>query len=297
MHDEEGRVADAIVSVLAQTHRDLELIVVDDGSTDGSVHMVASIDDPRVRLIRQTNRGLAAARNAGLRAATGDALAFIDADDTWAPSKLGEQLDALRPGVVVYSDVAHVDDDGRGLGGYARFDRFPEDPERFSGEVHDALLTGNFVHPSTVLLRRADAEAVGAFREDLRASEDWEYWLRCARSMRFRRIDRPLATIRLRAGSLQTDAPLMRRTGRSVMDGEAAWMRGSGRLSPRAHGSLGLGYFASRNIPEAVAHLSRAALAEPGRLRWWKWLAASILWRPRETARRFGRSATARRVR
>src|SRR5262245_9882120 len=96
-------VAEAARSVLAQTFRDLELVVVDDGSTDGTADVVAAIaaTEPRVRLVRQPNRGLAGARNTAMRMARGDIFALLDSDDLWEPEFLGEQVAILdaRPSI------------------------------------------------------------------------------------------------------------------------------------------------------------------------------------------------------
>jgi glycosyltransferase involved in cell wall biosynthesis len=91
----ERYVADAIASVLAQRHHALEVIVVDDGSTDASADVVRRIVDARCRLVRQTSSGAAAARNRGISESTGTLLAFLDADDVWTPDKLERQLHAL----------------------------------------------------------------------------------------------------------------------------------------------------------------------------------------------------------
>jgi glycosyltransferase involved in cell wall biosynthesis len=87
---------EAVDSALAQTRRDIEAIVVDDGSTDGSADMLRDLDDPRLRVIRQDNAGSAAARNAGLRLASGNLVAFLDADDRWAPQNLERQAAFLE---------------------------------------------------------------------------------------------------------------------------------------------------------------------------------------------------------
>src|SRR5689334_21141299 len=92
-------VADALESALAQTHRELDVVVVDDGSTDGSSGVVVELAarEPRIRVVRQPNAGLAAARNAGLAAAAGEYVAFLDSDDLWLPEKLERQLAVAAP--------------------------------------------------------------------------------------------------------------------------------------------------------------------------------------------------------
>ncbi len=109
---------ESIPSVLAQTWTDFELIVVNDGSTDDTVACVEAFTDPRIRLVSQANRGLAGARNGGIRAARGSFIALLDADDLWHPEKLARHVAHLqsRPGVgVSYSASAFMDDAGRDM--------------------------------------------------------------------------------------------------------------------------------------------------------------------------------------
>src|SRR5260221_625524 len=100
MHNAERTIAATLTSICAQTHRSLDIVVVDDGSTDGSTAIVDAWRrrDPRVRVVQQANAGVAAARNAGATAARASLLAFIDADDLWAPTKIACQLAALGEG-------------------------------------------------------------------------------------------------------------------------------------------------------------------------------------------------------
>ncbi|NLZ30356.1 MAG: glycosyltransferase family 2 protein, partial [Methanomicrobiales archaeon] len=85
-------IARALSSIIAQTRQDFEVIVIDDGSTDGGEEIVRGFDDPRIRVIRQENRGVSAARNRGIEAARADFIAFLDADDEWMPTHLGALL-------------------------------------------------------------------------------------------------------------------------------------------------------------------------------------------------------------
>lgn len=278
--DGERFIMEAVESVLSQTFAGFELVVIDDGSTDTTGEIVLGVKDPRVRYFRQENRGLAAARNRGVSEANAPVVAFIDADDRWSPPKLEKQLPVLEKGLLVYSDVELLDERGRSLGGFRTFDRFPEDERKFSGYVLASLLAQNFVHPSTVVMRKDDLAEIGGFREELRVSEDWDLWLRCAERMRFSRVPEPLVTVLIRGTSLQRNRQLMRVTSRRVLDSAGRRLRERGRLTADLRGALGLGYFSSRNMRPAAANLLGAVLRRPWRLRWWKWLASSLLWRP-----------------
>jgi len=186
---------EAIESALAQTLPPdaVEIVVVDDGSTDGSGDVAARYA-PRVRIVRQENRGLPAARNAGIHASRAPFLTFLDADDRLLPEKLAAELalfDARPELGVVYSGVRYIDGDGHPLPqhGFAREE----------GDVFARLLLGNLIHPVAAMVRRALVEQAGAFDERLTSVEDWDLWLRVARlGAPWGRVDRVLAEYRIR---------------------------------------------------------------------------------------------------
>ncbi|MFO1058505.1 MAG: glycosyltransferase family 2 protein [Dongiaceae bacterium] len=177
----------AIRSVLDQTHGALELIVVDDGSTDATREVVAALAEPRLRYLPfERNRGQAAARNAGIAASTADLVAFQDSDDIWMPEKLARQLEALRarPDLAgVYGDLRRHQADGQvfviiapDLAPGRYFDRRPSLYQTFGLGIQSCLL------------RRTALAAAGGFREDMRCYEDLELLLRLAREHRLQRI-------------------------------------------------------------------------------------------------------------
>jgi glycosyltransferase involved in cell wall biosynthesis len=169
-------IVDTLESVRRQTVRDLEVIVVDDGSTDDTVARVARVTDPRISLVSFPGAGQSIARNRGMARARGAYLSFIDADDLWTPDKLELQLEALRRRAdagVAYSWTCEIDPAGRLLDAHS--------PVRHEGDVYVPMLLGNFVGSgSNALLRRAVLETVGEFDPGLHAAEDWEYLLRAA---------------------------------------------------------------------------------------------------------------------
>ena len=193
----------AIRSVLRQTHRELRLVVVDDGSTDDSAAQIQSIADPRLRLIRHgTNRGAAAARNTGLRAADTRYVAFLDSDDLWAADKLERQLaflEAAAPPVAACA-TAHYVHRRPDAPAALRNARLPSLglPEIID---HDTLCLG-----STLMVELACFAAVGEFDATLRRLEDWEWSLRFAARYALPVLPRPLAHVSVGTGRAIGDA-------------------------------------------------------------------------------------------
>lgn len=181
----------AIRSVLNQTFEDFELILVDDGSTDGLAEAMSSLSDPRFRLIRHAvNRGSSAARNTGISAARGHYVAFLDSDDYWLPEKLEYQLEfmtSLKRRARLSCTAFEV-----------RAPIYPEGELRFS----KALLTkqdfevGCRVSPgSTLFAERSLFDEIGLFREDLSRLEDWDWLLRCAETSEIAVLNQVLSVV------------------------------------------------------------------------------------------------------
>jgi glycosyltransferase involved in cell wall biosynthesis len=171
-------VGRAIRSVLGQTCQDWELIVVDDGSTDGTEPVVTAFSDNRIKYVRHDRKlGGGAARNTGIRCAQGEYVAFLDSDDEWLPEKIQKELEVFQssdPAVgLVYTGKMMLDETGRVLE-----IRMPTK----SGWVYEALLDGNFIGScSRVAVKKQAVERVAGFDETLVAHQDWDLWLRVAR--------------------------------------------------------------------------------------------------------------------
>jgi len=193
----------AIDSALAQTRRDIEVVVVDDGSSDDTEAVVEGYDDPRVRYVAHgANRGVSAARNTGVDAARGEYVAFLDSDDEWVARKLERQLAAIEsrgPGWVgAYCEPLVPDPSpfARAVAwasGLVRRDGVTEGGR----ELADALLRMQvFMSPgSTLIVERAVLESVGGFDEGLRIYEDWDLVLRVLAVGKLAHVDEPLAVI------------------------------------------------------------------------------------------------------
>jgi glycosyltransferase involved in cell wall biosynthesis len=195
-------LAEAIDSALAQTARDFEVIVVDDGSTDETAAIIQAYAD-QVSAIWQENQGLAGARNTGIRAARGHFVALLDSDDAWLPTYLENMLAVAtkRPeAAVYYCGVSYMDTAGQ------------ETPQPGSnlvvppGEMYQTLLRANFLVPSTILMRREAVSSVGLFDPAFRRLQDWELWLRMLRQgYTFAGLPDRLVRYRLHDSSLSTN--------------------------------------------------------------------------------------------
>jgi len=185
----ERTIDETLASVRSQTHENLDIIVIDDGSVDRTYDRARehSLVDHRVRVVRQPNQGVAAARNRGIAEARGDIIAPIDADDLWQPTKLSRQLEVLNQSgsqvKLVYAWSANIDEYGK----VVSLDRRPS----FSGDVLSVLCYGNFVgNGSTALMRKCVVQRLGGYDSSLKARqaqgcEDWSLFLRIARTGHF----------------------------------------------------------------------------------------------------------------
>lgn len=199
-------VARAIASVLEQGIDEIEVIVVDDGSTDDTAAVVAGFGPP-VRLVQKSNGGMSSARNAGIRETRGRFVAFLDSDDRWLPGKLLRQLDVLKahPDVAFCAAVALLEDaEGQSVGTWGC--------GRADGDLvtifanHSAVAGG----ASSVLARREAVLAAGGFDESLRGAEDTDFWIRLAAYGNFKCIPEPLVVVLRRRDSVSRNLDGMR---------------------------------------------------------------------------------------
>lgn len=197
-YNAERYIAAALRSVLSQEWPELEVIVVDDGSTDQSATIIDEYF-PVVTLLRQQNAGVAAARNRGIAHASGEWIAFIDADDYWLPGKLIDQWRHLRklPDCRMSYTAWHVWPSDADVPDAALLsDLATRESHGASGWIYPHLLIDCVVWTSTVLMHRSLFDEVGPFDSDLRIGEDWDLWLRVSRKTQIMRLPRPLALYR-----------------------------------------------------------------------------------------------------
>lgn len=204
-HDRRDLLRLTLRTVLWQTGIDLEAIVVDDGSTDGTSEVVQAIDDARVRCVRQeTPQGVSTARNHGMDLARGNWIAFLDDDDLWAPTKLLAQLEAAEASNATwcYTGAVKIDDRQRIVGGT---------PPPSPGAVMARLRSSNLVPggcSGVVVTRRALASA-GRFDPRLVNLADWDLWVRLGRTGRPTCVPEPLVGYRIHPGQASLDVRLI----------------------------------------------------------------------------------------
>ncbi len=213
----EATIADALRSALAQSVQPLEIVVVDDGSTDSTLERLAEADGP-VRVICQDNSGPSVARNRAMAEAKGEWIAFLDADDIWCETKLASQLGLAtsRPDVVLvasdWSRAIGVACDGTGKA---------HDPVCVSWFDYRDILVLNRFQTSSVILRADVASRLGGFRSELDGVEDWDLWLRASCEGKIAKLDQPLVGYRDMADGYSKNLDRVYRTMRALMVREA----------------------------------------------------------------------------
>jgi glycosyltransferase involved in cell wall biosynthesis len=291
-------VGRAIRSASAQTFDDIEMLVVDDGSTDETPDVLAAVDDRRLRRVRHDrNQGISRARNTAIRLARGEWIAFLDDDNEWAPDYLARQLAfaASEPDAgVVYCRARLRDvpsglerDDGSGL---------------YHGKVFHHLVDGWNPWMSAALIRISVLREVGGLDERLRATEDHDLWLRLAGSTNFAGTSDVLLTRHLRHGAQLSRNPELRLRDVAILDakwrmsittscGRAAYRRWYLRLAGYAE-KLRVEHAREAGIPPYVAAAGRGAVRFCRYLPWSAPLVAELLassiagWRGRDMVRR-----------
>jgi glycosyltransferase involved in cell wall biosynthesis len=200
-YNAEKTIQDTVQSVLNQTYSDIEIIVINDGSTDKTLECLSSISDARLNVFSYSNSGANPSRNRGLTHAAGDYVSFLDADDLWTPDKLDAQLNALKnhpTAAVAYSWTNFIDESGKVLhsGSYVSA----------SGNVLAELAVVNFLeNGSNPLIKKQAVLDVGGFDESLQACQDWDLWLRLAAKYEFVAVSSPQILYRVSTHSVSSN--------------------------------------------------------------------------------------------
>jgi glycosyltransferase involved in cell wall biosynthesis len=206
VYNREKYVTDAIMSIINQSYDCVEVVVVNDGSTDGSLEIIQELErlyPNKIIVLNQVNQGQVIARNNAIQKCNGEFVAFLDSDDIWEPQKLELQIPLFKANVgLVYCGIYQIDDNGNILGEEACDDRI-------QGNIFPQLLVQNRMTGGTVVVRRDILNNVGVFDEEFKAAENWDLWLRVCFSYEAAVVNLPLVRYRLHDSNMSKDFILM----------------------------------------------------------------------------------------
>lgn len=251
----------AVNSVLNQTYTDFELIIVDDGSTDGTGDMVRSYNDLRIKYIYQNNQGNHSARNTGIKNAKGKYIALLDSDDMWHAEKLEKQVNILEKHSdigLVYCGTLLVDENNNLFGKKPLI--------RHSGYVLDKLLMNNFLYNgSNPLIRQECIKKAGLFDEHLKRMLDWDFYLRIALYFKFHAIKEYLVLYRVHDESLSAGYKSYETAGHVVLnkifsnrDLDKKYFKLKDKAFARRYRYMGLRYFEAGLLEESRENFKKA---------------------------------------
>jgi glycosyltransferase involved in cell wall biosynthesis len=214
-----GYLVEAIESVINQSYENYELLIVDDGSRDHTRKQCSPfLDNPKVKYLHQENRGLARARNSGIKAACGEFICFLDDDDVWKPEKLQKQVDLIETRLsgtdnwgLIFTWLELIDAQGTVISFWGK---------REGGSIYEKLVFENIIGaPSSVLVRREVLEDVGLFDESLISScEDWDLWLRISKKYLVFPVKDYLVRYREHQNSMSANFDKMFASAKQVVD-------------------------------------------------------------------------------
>lgn len=199
-YNSSNTICASIKCVLEQTYSFWELIVINDGSSDDTLDKINRYDDPRIRVITQDNQGVSVARNIGLKLACGEYIAFLDSDDLWLVDKLEKQISFFEKSC---SSLGLIYTKCRGFINDSNIS-FSMDVDASIGyaDPYHRLLIMDYIPTLTVMMRASIINDIGYFSENLRGTEDWDYWLRIAEKFKLQQLDLELALYRINSNSL-----------------------------------------------------------------------------------------------
>lgn len=214
-YNAERTILQTIASVQEQTFGDFEVIVINDGSTDRTLELLGNIQNERLKVYSYSNGGLSVVHNRGLAHATGEFIAFLDADDLWTPDKLELQLSALQQNPeagVAYSWTCNMSEKGDSF--------YPGHSVNFEGDVYPKLLMcGNFIGTnSNCLIRRQAIESVGGFDSTIKFCEDWDLFLRLAARWPFVVVPKAQILYRQSSGTMSSKIDVMEKYALIVLE-------------------------------------------------------------------------------
>ena len=251
----------AIQSVLNQTYQDFEVIVVDDGSIDNTEKIVKSFNDPRIRYIRhEKNKGAAAARNTGIRAARGKYIAFQDSDDEWLSEKLEKQMKIFENAPanlgVVYTGFWRIEHDKKK---YIPFSWVVQK----EGNIHKELLKGSFIDLPTVLIRKECFKKAVMFDEKLPRLQDWELVIRLSKYYNFKCVDEPLLISYCTSESISVNNDALIKALKLILSKHFNDFAEDKKLLSKHYFSIGHNLCLNNNFKEGRSYLIKAIQTRP----------------------------------
>lgn len=267
-------VVRAVESVLKQTYKNIEIIVVDDGSTDDTRLRLEPFKD-KIRYFYKTNGGVCSARNVGLREARGEFIGLLDSDDTYMPQKVERCLDFLNKHPdfgFVHTDTFLVDSREQVI------ERYQHPKSRNTGWITGVLLKGNFIANNTNFFRRECYERCGGYQESLFPPGDWDFWLRISKQYKIGYIHEPLSSYSISSNSCFNDLERTRREEQWVLDNffkdETRW---DGLTKRQAYAEFHLRnaqcYFVKGQEDACRREYKQSFERNPLNFKWWAMLA------------------------
>jgi len=272
----------AVTSVLRQSYQNIELILVDDCSTDLSCDVARSFEDERIRVFStETNAGAGGARNKGLSEVRGEYIAFQDSDDEWLPSKIEAQVNFLNNappsvGAVFGGKLLVYEDKQNGsIDGSVKY--VPASMHKSKLSVEDMLIKGNVISPQTLMIRSSVVEATGLFDARLKNNEDWDFMLRLSGACKIHYMEMPVVVAYLQANSITKD------TQATTVSLELIANKFKDTLSkdPKAFAKIlrrvGSGYYDNEDYMQALKYHKAAVGLDPTQPKSWIRLLGSTL--------------------
>lgn len=268
-HNRADTVTEAVQSVLDQGYDSLDVIAVDDASTDATVQVLEGITDPRLRIHHNTGpRGPSAARNAGVALSDAPWIAFQDSDDVWLAGKLSAQMERLEGSayVAAYCGMLIKRDAAPDTPVMARLPDRGIDP--LEGDILPSLTQGSYISTQMLVVRRDVFDAVGGFDEDLNALVDWELMLRIAQHGPVAFVDDDLVVQRMSDNSITNSSRKRLAAQEYVLAKHGDLMAGHPPALAQHHHRLAGGYRMFGDWAQAATHAAAARRADPANLRY-----------------------------
>ena len=212
-YNSERFIRETLSSVLSQTFAAIEIIIIDDGSTDSTKEIIDSFSDLRIKYFYKQNEGVSIARNRGIGCSKGKYIAFLDADDIWLPEKIERQVGKMekeKSASLIYSGFYIIDDNGLVMDTFNR--------ESSGDIIKDLVLIGNTIGTSSgVLARREVFEDTGGFDPSLSTAADWDMWIRILNRYGIAYIDKPLFKYRSHASGMHRNINIQEQDTRKIL--------------------------------------------------------------------------------